>query len=88
MGSVPESAVSGPYPPRRPDPTVGTDVFHRGCHGTRLERLFRLVDPARVLVLQYERNVDDPAGELARASRPPEVSTELTQARAWRSVRR
>lgn len=54
---------------RGADPAVGTDAFHRGCYGAQLDRLFMLVDPDRVLVLQYERNVEDPAGEVARTYR-------------------
>jgi hypothetical protein len=54
---------------RGADPAVGTDAFHRGCYGAQLERLFGHVDPTRVLVLQYERNVADPAAELARTYR-------------------
>ncbi|MBA2275475.1 MAG: sulfotransferase [Chloroflexi bacterium] len=46
-----------------------SDSFHRGMYGPQLERLRDSFDPARILVLQYERCVIDPAGQLARTLR-------------------
>jgi len=46
-----------------------SDVFHRGLYVPQLQRLFDSFDPARVLILQYERCVMDPAGQLSRTFR-------------------
>jgi hypothetical protein len=42
------------------------DEYARGLYGAQLERLLASVDRERVLVLQYERCVESPAGELRR----------------------
>jgi len=43
-----------------------TDVAERASHASQLARLHRFFDPARILVLQHERCVRDPAGEYRR----------------------
>lgn len=43
-----------------------TDMFNRGFYARQLERWYGSFAPERVLVLQYERCVADPAGQLAR----------------------
>lgn len=45
---------------------AATDAFTRGLYAPQVRRLFAEIDPARVLVLQHERCVADPAGQLAR----------------------
>jgi hypothetical protein len=52
-------------------PTGATvaEAVTRGFYDVALERWCRLFDPARVLILQYERCVADPSGELARSYR-------------------
>ncbi|MBK5307518.1 MAG: sulfotransferase [Frankiaceae bacterium] len=45
---------------------AATDAFHRGRYGEQLQRLMYWFDSTRVLILQYEQCVSDPAGELAR----------------------
>jgi hypothetical protein len=40
--------------------------FQRGCYADQLERLWAVFPKAQVLVLQYERCVADPRGELRR----------------------
>jgi hypothetical protein len=42
------------------------DAFQRGCYAPQLRRLLELAPAEQVLVLQFERCVADPAGELAR----------------------
>jgi hypothetical protein len=42
------------------------DAFARGLYHAQLARLTRHVDRSRVLLLQFERCVADPAGELER----------------------
>jgi hypothetical protein len=41
-------------------------MFNRGFYARQLERVYRSFSSDRVLVLQYERCVIDPAGELSR----------------------
>jgi hypothetical protein len=43
-----------------------TDVVDRRSFGAQLARLHRFFDPARILVLQYERCRRDPAGQYRR----------------------
>jgi hypothetical protein len=43
-----------------------TDMVERATYAAQLERLLRFVDPARVLVLQFERCVRDRVGEYRR----------------------
>lgn len=50
-------------------PLVAQDAFHRGLYGAQLARLLDHVDPARLLVVQYERCLLDPEGELERTYR-------------------
>lgn len=45
------------------------DVFHRGLYFPQLQRLSASFDAARILTLQYERCVIDPAGQLTRTFR-------------------
>lgn len=45
---------------------IVADAIGRGCYDRHLERLWRHVDPSRVLVQLFESCVDDPARELAR----------------------
>ncbi len=45
------------------------DTFHRGLYVPQLQRLADCYDPARILTLQYERCVTDPAGQLSRTFR-------------------
>jgi hypothetical protein len=52
-------------PHRRPE-TIHADAIERGRYATQLERLFRTFDRDRVLVLQYERCRQDPAGQYRR----------------------
>lgn len=47
-------------------PTVATDAFARGLYAAQLERVLQVVDPSRLLVLQYERCRADVRGELRR----------------------
>lgn len=46
-----------------------TDAIERGRYATQLRRLLAWWEPDRLLVLQYERCVADPAGEYARTLR-------------------
>jgi hypothetical protein len=52
-------------PHRRPE-TICADAIERGRYATQLERIYRLFDRERVLVLQYERCLLRPEEELAR----------------------
>jgi hypothetical protein len=54
---------------RGADPMLGGDAFRRGLYGEQLRNLFRLVDRSRVLVLQYEVNVDRTTEQLAATYR-------------------
>jgi hypothetical protein len=55
-------------PGRRRD-TLAADAIDRGRYATQLARLQRFYDPDRILVLQYERCRDDPAGGYRRVLR-------------------
>lgn len=46
-----------------------SDVFHRGLYVPQLQRLADHFDRSRILILQYERCIVDPAGELAKTFR-------------------
>lgn len=54
---------------RRPGAAAASAAFRLGCYGLQLEHVFRSFDRDRVLVLQFERCVADPASELARTYR-------------------
>lgn len=45
---------------------VSQDAFHRGLYAAQLARLLDHFPAEQLMVLQYERCRDDPAGELAR----------------------
>lgn len=45
------------------------DAVYRSLYSRQLERLFELFDRGRVLVLQYERCIADPLGEMQRTQR-------------------
>jgi hypothetical protein len=47
-------------------PRLSSEAFGRGFYAAQLELLERHVDPARILVQQYERCTVDIAGELKR----------------------
>lgn len=51
---------------RRRDPAIAGDALARSCYAAQLERLHEVIDPAQVLVLQFERCVRDPAAQLRR----------------------
>jgi hypothetical protein len=68
----------------RPHAMTATDAFNRGLYGSQLRRLFDTWPADQVLVLQYERCVDDTAAELARTFRfigadPAFVPDDLTE---------
>ncbi len=46
-----------------------SDSFHRGLYVPQLQRLAASFEASRILVLQYERCVMDPAGQLSRTFR-------------------
>lgn len=52
-------------PHRRPE-TICADAIERGRYATQLERIYRLFERDRVLVLQYERCRQDAAGQYRR----------------------
>jgi hypothetical protein len=49
-----------------PDPLLRHDQFARGLYWQQLHHLLEYFDRSRLLVLQYERCVADPAGQLRR----------------------
>ncbi len=49
--------------------TAVSDAVDRGFYGAQLERLYAFVPPGRVLVLQHEKVVADPAAHLAATYR-------------------
>jgi hypothetical protein len=50
----------------RPSASSASAVFRLGLYGRQLEHVYRSFDPRRVLVLQFERCVKDPATEIRR----------------------
>lgn len=48
---------------------IASDAIERGRYGAQLRRVFELYSPEEVLVLQYERCVQDPVGEYRRTLR-------------------
>lgn len=50
-------------------PSTAQDAFQRGLYHQQLRRWLRHFDRSRFLVLQYERCVRDPVGELRRTQR-------------------
>lgn len=50
-------------------PATLQQAFERGRYAAQLERLYGLVEPERVLVLQFERCRDEPREQLARTYR-------------------
>ncbi len=73
------------------------DAYHRGLYAADLERFEAVFGRAQMLVLQYERCRDDPAGELARTLafldlddtwRPLDLASGVNRGdrrRAWRA---
>ncbi|MGI8624158.1 MAG: sulfotransferase [Solirubrobacteraceae bacterium] len=45
---------------------IASDAIERGRYASQLRRLHDLFDPARILVLQYERCAADPVGQFRR----------------------
>jgi len=52
-----------------PDPLLQHDQFARGRYWQQLRHLLEYFDRSRLLILQYERCVADPAGQLRRTFR-------------------
>ncbi|HEU4658195.1 MAG TPA: sulfotransferase [Capillimicrobium sp.] len=87
-------------PHRRPE-TICADAIERGRYATQIERLYRHFDRDRVLVLQYERCRQDPAGEyrrtleflgvdpdfVPRAERPRGTTTAAGKKELWEDMR-
>jgi len=51
------------------DRLTENDIFHHGLYGRQLSRAYDSFPSAQVLVLQYERCIADPAGQLERTYR-------------------
>ena len=56
-------AQRGAY--RRPE-LIASDAIERGRYGTQMKRVSEIFAPEQVLVLQYERCVQDPVGQYRR----------------------
>ena len=76
---------------RRPGPAAASAAFRLGCYGLQLEQVLQTTPRERMLVVQFERCIADPGGELARiyaflgldpAFRPPGLDRPVNAARA------
>ncbi len=56
-------AQRGAY--RRPE-LIASDAIERGRYGTQMKRVYEIFEREQVLVLQYERCVQDPVGQYRR----------------------
>jgi len=74
---------------RRSGAASASAAFRLGLYGSQLEHLFRFFPPEQVLVLQFERCVQDPVAEIRRtydflgldAFTPPDLSRPRNAAR-------
>ena len=48
---------------------VGSDAFARGLYATQMENVLKYFPRRQVLVLQFERNIQDPGGQLNKTHR-------------------